>query len=193
VTVTGSMDPPASGSSSATRLNYADLALRYNRPQFLLRAVGPFLVSTDPWARPFMPRKTDAMLDTRTGLRDLPSGSLSVMVIQKNQSAFGNMITVGRTSNNDIVVDDSHISRFHAFFRPQGDGFELADAGSRNGTWWGDRRMDPKDFIRLKPNDVVRFAGLAFVFVDAAGCWEFIRKAVGTTKGAASVRADPVR
>jgi pSer/pThr/pTyr-binding forkhead associated (FHA) protein len=123
-----------------------------------------------------MPKKTDGLLDTHAGLRDRPSGTLSVMAVAKTQSAFGNMITVGRTANNDITVDDSHISRFHAFFRVHGDAFELVDAGSRNGTWCGEYRILPKGPIcNLRIGDEVRFAGVTFKFLDAGGCWERVR------------------
>jgi hypothetical protein len=59
-------------------------------------------------------------------------------------------ITLGRTSNNDLVIPDESVSRFHGILQlDDGSGqWSLVDAGSRNGTFVrGDR---------LKPN--VRFA-----------------------------------
>jgi hypothetical protein len=166
---------PASRDAPAAP-SYAVLALRSTRQEFLLSAPGPFLVSTDPWLSPEMPKKTDALLETHSGLRDAPSGNLLLLTVQKTQSAFGNMITVGRTANNDVMIDDSHISRFHAFFRPEGDGFELVDAGSRNGTWCGEYRILPKGPVcRVRAGDELRFAGLKFKFLDAGACWDAVR------------------
>jgi pSer/pThr/pTyr-binding forkhead associated (FHA) protein len=170
------MDSHPSPRGVTEAANFAVLALRHTRQEFLSSCPGPFLVSTDPWRSPEMPKKTDGMLETDAGLRDAPSGSLSVMTVQKTQIAFGNMITIGRTANNDIVIDDSHISRFHAFFRAQGDGFELVDAGSRNGTWCGHLRILPKTApSRIVYGSEVRFAGLKFLFLDASACWTFLR------------------
>ena len=63
-----------------------------------------------------------------------------VLPLRKVQSTFPSMITVGRTDNNDLVVPDEQVSKFHAFFRLVGDRVELSDAGSRNGTFVGTRR-----------------------------------------------------
>src|SRR3989338_3536904 len=41
---------------------------------------------------------------------------------------------MGRGEDNDLVVDDSAISRRHLIFRQEGDGYSVEDCGSRNGT-----------------------------------------------------------
>jgi hypothetical protein len=43
-------------------------------------------------------------------------------------------ISIGRLDTCDIVLDDPTVSRNHAEVRREGDGFELVDLGSRNGT-----------------------------------------------------------
>src|ERR1700761_7231244 len=48
-----------------------------------------------------------------------------VLPLRKVQSTFPSMITIGRTDNNDLVVADEQISKFHAFFRIIGDRVEL--------------------------------------------------------------------
>src|SRR5689334_10029496 len=35
-------------------------------------------------------------------------------VVKNQENAFGRGITVGRTGNNDVVLDDGTVSRFHA-------------------------------------------------------------------------------
>ena len=59
-----------------------------------------------------------------------------VLPIQKREdgNAFGIMITLGRATNNDLVINDSRISKFHAYFRQVGDEWSVSDANSRNGT-----------------------------------------------------------
>jgi hypothetical protein len=47
----------------------------------------------------------------------------------------GNLVTVGRTDVNDVVIPDTSVSRHHATFEQSEDGrFSIQDAGSTNGT-----------------------------------------------------------
>src|SRR5688572_28096960 len=57
-----------------------------------------------------------------TQTRLLPAtGTLEVFPLVKKRGApFADMITVGRTANNDVVIDDVTVSRFHAFFKQKG-------------------------------------------------------------------------
>lgn len=97
-----------------------------------------------------------------------------VLPVRKVQASFPSMITVGRARNNDVVVPDALVSKFHAFFRQLDDGdWGLADAGSANGTKLGDVELPPKGQPeRVKPGDKITFGGVAaFRFVDAGGLW----------------------
>ena len=55
----------------------------------------------------------------------------------------------------DLVIDDPQVSRRHASVRPAGNGLEVEDHGSRNGTWVNGARADgptghaPPDSVRL--------------------------------------------
>lgn len=56
---------------------------------------------------------------------------------------IGRRTRIGRDSENDIVVDDVLVSRFHAELRARPDGLhELVDLGSRNGTFVNGRAGD---------------------------------------------------
>jgi ABC transport system ATP-binding/permease protein len=44
-------------------------------------------------------------------------------------------LRIGRPEDNDVVVDDLSVSRHHAELWNSGDGFEIVDLGSRNGTF----------------------------------------------------------
>jgi hypothetical protein len=52
--------------------------------------------------------------------RALLEPALMVLPVRKVQSTFPDMITVGRTANNDIVLADMSVSKFHAFFAVEG-------------------------------------------------------------------------
>src|SRR5439155_10339301 len=96
-----------------------------------------------------------------------------ILPVKKVQEAFPSMITIGRSPNNDVVIDDRQISKFHAFFKSEGNRLELFDAGSRNGTYVGRAQIKHKaPGAPLKSGDRLRFGLLQFLFVDAATCWE---------------------
>ena len=54
----------------------------------------------------------------------------------------GQSCTVGRDSECDIVITDSRVSRRHAVVRFAPSGWIFQDAGSANGTFLGDSRVD---------------------------------------------------
>jgi FHA domain-containing protein len=67
---------------------------------------------------------------------------------KKPGASFPDRITIGRTANNDIVIPDHSISRLHAYARKAADGWVVADAGSKNGSWL---RGEPLDARKEKP------------------------------------------
>lgn len=66
-----------------------------------------------------------------------------------------NEIYIGRDISNDIVINDSEISRKHARLVLQDSGYILEDLGSTNGTFVGGQRlMGP---YTLRPGDLILF------------------------------------
>ena len=52
-------------------------------------------------------------------------------------------LSIGRDSKNDIVIDNSFISGFHAEFLKQADGaYEVVDLKSSNGTFLNGKRIE---------------------------------------------------
>lgn len=102
-----------------------------------------------------------------------------VLPVRKVQTTFPSMITVGRARNNDIVVPDALVSKFHAYFRQLDDGeWGLADAGSANGTKLGELELPAKGQPeRVRSGDKITFGGVsAFRFLDAGGLWAALRE-----------------
>ncbi len=60
---------------------------------------------------------------------------------------LGERLTIGRSTGNQLVVDDNNASRRHAEIRHvAGSRYRLFDVGSANGTWLNGRRLTaPKD------------------------------------------------
>jgi pSer/pThr/pTyr-binding forkhead associated (FHA) protein len=68
-------------------------------------------------------------------------------------------LVLGRQAS-DLVIDDPQVSRRHASVRPAGDGLEVEDHGSRNGTWVNGARVSGA--TRLAPGDRVQLGETTF-------------------------------
>jgi pSer/pThr/pTyr-binding forkhead associated (FHA) protein len=69
------------------------------------------------------------------------------------------VLVLGREAA-DLAVDDPEVSRRHASLRPAGDGLEIEDLGSLNGTWVNGSRI--QGVVRLSPGDRVRLGDTSF-------------------------------
>jgi hypothetical protein len=63
-------------------------------------------------------------------------------------------LSVGRSAENDIALDDDFASARHARIEPRRDGVWVSDAGSTNGTYVNGARLSKPH--RLKAGDVIR-------------------------------------
>jgi hypothetical protein len=166
-------------------IDYFDLATRSLREDFVERYPYFFLVGDALLATPEPARRTeqfdfsDPNLDkTTTHEGNTPKKPATlVLAVRKIQDQFPSMITVGRTNNNDIVIPDINVSRFHAFFRVFPDRIELADAGSQNGTFVDKKQLPTKGAAQIVvPGEHVAFAHLEFSFLDAGATWDSLRR-----------------
>jgi pSer/pThr/pTyr-binding forkhead associated (FHA) protein len=62
----------------------------------------------------------------------------------------GAPLRIGRMKENDLVVNNLSVSRFHATLVADADGFVLTDLGSENGCWVNGRRVNES---RVGPGD----------------------------------------
>jgi pSer/pThr/pTyr-binding forkhead associated (FHA) protein len=165
--------------------DYAALTLRSARADFVRMHDHAFLVGRVALRRPPRPEQTRAIAayDPTTGDgRAEPTDDAAplVLAVRKTNDTFPSMITVGRTENNDIAIPDVSVSRFHAFFHHHGKELELADAGSRNGTFVGAQQLPSKGAaMRVSLGDTVRFGHLSFQLLDSARCWDELHRVVG--------------
>src|SRR5262249_53273308 len=78
-------------------------------------------------------------------------------------------VRIGRLEENDLILDNPYISRFHAEILRDTGGHILCDLESTSGTFVNDVRIDRH---RLREGDRIRLGqghGLEFVFHAAAG------------------------
>src|SRR5512142_1706837 len=79
-------------------------------------------------------RKTDTLEASKIDVEetldvDKPHVVRLVLPVRKRNDLFREMISVGRAANNDVVVPDVSVSKFHAYFRIAANVVELIDAG----------------------------------------------------------------
>jgi hypothetical protein len=75
-------------------------------------------------------------------------------------------VTVGR-ADTDLELNDAEVSRAHAVLRPRPDGsVEVADLGSTNGTYVGERRAT--DATLLQPGEQLRVGSTVLRLLGSA-------------------------
>jgi hypothetical protein len=86
---------------------------------------------------------------------------------KSGRNTFQGMITVGRSTNNDIVLNHDSISKFHGVFRcdTQSGEFKFTDVGSSNGTFIHGRRIEANAPQPVASGTAINFAGVAMATV----------------------------
>ena len=104
--------------------------------------------------------------------------SLRVYPVVRTERSLFPFVTLGRTRNNDVVLPEVTISRFHAFFKQGDDGvMTLQDADSTNGTAVNSNPVPVQGKgppIRLKSGDNLRFGSVELTFLSVQALREFI-------------------
>lgn len=171
----------------AARTDWASVVARTPRKTFVAAHRHFFLVGEPALQRPFSPTRTVPLFapalrslatmapSTAAVCADVPQQTQMVLAIVKSQPVFPDMVTVGRTANNDIVIPDVTVSKFHAWFRTVGGRLELVEAGSRNGTKVSGKAVPPKDCAHVPVLSRLSFGAVELVVHDAETCWDAVR------------------
>lgn len=103
--------------------------------------------------------------------------------VHARPSGLGFGITLGRAANNDIMLDDPTVSRFHACFQqePRTGVWHLQDAESQNGTYVGDALVDARIPAPLASGTPLRFGEVRVLFLlpESFADWVLARSAPG--------------
>src|SRR5215470_2772612 len=95
-------------------------------------------------------------------LDDLPP-DLGMLVVRRGPNAGSTYAldadetSIGRHPDSDLFLDDVTVSRRHAVVRRDRDGYEIADAGSLNGTYVGGERIDTARLDDMAELQIGRF------------------------------------
>jgi hypothetical protein len=106
---------------------------------------------------------TEEYLDKTVTLRDRPVLVVSTGGVagQVYDLSFETAISLGRSKANDIILNDVAVSSQHCRVRPEGDGFEVMDLNSTNGTWVNEKRVTRQ---RLEEGDKLRVGDTTMEF-----------------------------
>ena len=88
----------------------------------------------------------------------------AVYAIRKKELNEGVLITVGRTSESDIPLNDYAISKQHAAFVKKANRYFITDLGSTNGVMVNDKKVSPKEFAPLQTRSNVVIGRFSFLF-----------------------------
>ena len=78
-------------------------------------------------------------------------------------------LTIGRTPDNQLVVNDPKASSHHAEIRPDGQGYSITDLGSTNGTFVNGQRLIPHMARQLNNGDAVRIGDAQYNYEGGGG------------------------
>jgi pSer/pThr/pTyr-binding forkhead associated (FHA) protein len=116
-----------------------------------------------------MPPSSDTMVFARPGHEaQAPSSARRAYLLVQTDGAppvqfdlGGPLISIGRASDNDVIVDDALVSRHHCQLKLQHGAYSFADLGSRNGSFVNGQ---PVSEIALGPGDRIRIGSTEIEF-----------------------------
>lgn len=146
---------------------------------FLMVDPGPRLM-TEEQIRPYTVTSTAARMaemEADSGVLD-PLKILAVPLVKSDRNAFPNMISLGRSANNDVVVSHPRVSKFHAFFKknPATGALSVWDAGSTYGTAVNGLALPEGKAGPLETRCVIELGGaVRITYFSAVDFFHFIR------------------
>jgi hypothetical protein len=109
---------------------------------------------------------TQAMPSGQQAAPGSPSGAFLIIDGQRHFALDHHLINIGRRLDNQLILDDAHVSRTHAQLRVRDGRYVLFDLGSTSGTKVNGRAI--KQHI-LRPGDVITIARTRMVYGEDPG------------------------
>jgi pSer/pThr/pTyr-binding forkhead associated (FHA) protein len=138
------------------------------------------------WESPPEAKEEPLLFATRPGygvVRPAPGRSVFFDVAKSAKNAFVDEVTLGRTANNDITVEENTVSRFHAYLAPSPEGkWSLVDAKSSSGTYVRGVKLEPRQPQALQNEERFRVGDVELLFLEPEGFWQYLMKLIGRRK-----------
>lgn len=93
-------------------------------------------------------------------------------------------VSIGRTPNNDIVIDDESVSRFHAVIGldEKSGQWSLSDMGSSNGTFVRGERITPEAPFALGDEEALLFGSVSARFLTPHAFFRYLDAIKNSTR-----------
>lgn len=82
----------------------------------------------------------------------------------RDSYSLGDTLSLGRNSENDVVIKDPFVSKRHMRIVKDEEEYFIEDLGSSNGTFVNKQRL--VDAAKLSNGDIIKIGDLEFIFVN---------------------------
>lgn len=110
----------------------------------------------------------DPVIITEEEMAEMPEGTIGMFVVRQGPkrgsriALDSDVVSIGRHPESDIFLDDVTVSRRHAEVKRVGAGFHVSDAGSLNGTYVNQTRVET---AALNDGDEVQVGKFKLVYL----------------------------
>ena len=87
----------------------------------------------------------------------------SYLMFNKKKVELVAKITIGRESDNDVIVDNKLASRHHALIQKIKNAYFIKDEESTNGTFVNGIRIPAGKYVKLNPGDKITIGNMSLV------------------------------
>ena len=87
----------------------------------------------------------------------------SYLMFNKQKIDLVAKITIGRDTDNDVVVDNKLASRHHAMIQKIKNAYFIKDMGSTNGTFINGVRIPNDKYVKMNPGDKITIGNKSLV------------------------------
>jgi translation elongation factor P/translation initiation factor 5A len=95
------------------------------------------------------------------------SGMKAIPLVKTSRNVFSSKITVGRATNNDVIIRAQMISKAHAtFILDDGNRIKLMDMGSANGTMINGKKLRKREMAAVTSGDTITFWRFVFEYQE---------------------------
>ena len=91
-------------------------------------------------------------------LESIKRGETCCILFQGKKISLVAKVDIGRDRDNDIVIDNKLVSRFHARVQKLKAAYYITDLGSANGTFVNGTRIEREKYYRIAADDIVKIA-----------------------------------
>ena len=156
----GGPGPESKDSEGLLIKDFISVVSFLGRDEFLQRFAHPFLIQLSQEENPQdAPGFGTISGNIQKIMVEQELANCRVLKIAKQASnAFSMMVTVGRAENNDIIIRNGKVSKFHAYFNETGSDWFITDGNSSNGTFVNGERLKPGDRTPIGDNTDLSFS-----------------------------------